>query len=624
MKCSLHELIDLWLKEPNMKQASKDTLKHTRRALKELLESLGFKTLTLKPSEYYSVLNNISLEHFFQAVESRLVVGETVSLQASSGLSAEFWINGICGLYKQSVASKNPQTIKNRSSALSGFASFLIHRPEWSLLRPLDIPLIRPAPHGRSLPRVYPERQREVYGLLQKDWPQHVRDEAEALKQFWSTGGEEAWEELQEQRELLGQPIGNRPKVLQAKPETIDMYFKFLNSYFGWQVHVEKIPEEDLTFKSITNLTLIRKYNRWLRKRGCSHGIVVNLIRVSIIYAKMKNFAKTQRRNWRDIAEILNFQDLQAEFREKFEKEKQESVENKKPLRDVSHHQLQQMQGYLLQLCAPCIQSTSSKTGKSYLKERPKSAILQAKLVYTLCAFETFVPVRQQEVRTTIEGESLLRRLDKEGKLAYILYSKEHKLEGHTGEPHVCVLPRNLVPILDDWAKTFRPLAEQAVENLDNWLEFWGYKPDALQKLQARLEAAHKGVVPKHIKNIPSYIDGLKKRIRSVTQRIKALPQARENLKSHNYLFFTLGGRRPESFGKPLSVSVITGLITRAMAEASRAVLGKVYRITPHVFRYIAALHIRRIKGDVDLLCKVMNHSRQMSDDYGVIEGLLS
>lgn len=613
---TMNDYTDSWLQSPSMRKAGKSNSKHLKRALKELLELLGFSTLALKPREFYEFLNHLTLEQFFEAVRARLLAEEAAQRQAASGLNAKFWIDGICELHKQVVASKKSQTTKNPKIALIKFISFLVRQPGWQLLCPFDVPEVRSHSCGKALPRVYPDRVYERYGLPRHQWTPKLLNEAAELTKFWLSGGEEVWEELLEAREAANQPLGRKPKMGQAKLETIENLLDYASQYFGWQMQHLQVGKEDLSFHSLTNPVVLRRFRSWQRKRGRSHAIVVNLIKVGIVVAKQENFAKTERRKWEDVSQVLDLQDLQVEFVEKYREEQRKSEKQKKPLRDLSHPQLEQLNVHLLQRCASFMQFTDSKTGKTHKHKRSQCTIVWDRLIYTACSFLVYAPVRQQQIRTAAEGESLLRRLDEEGSLAYVLYSTGHKLERHTNEAHIFWLSRNLTSVLDTWINTYRPMAEQAVESLENWLEFWGHDPDELQRLQARLEAAQRGQCSKEVQDIQSYMKNLAARIHNLTRRIEAFPIAQKNLKAHNHLFFSLGGKRPESFGKPLSSDSMTKLVSAAMAEASRAVFERAYLVTPHVFRYVAALHVRRIKGNINQVCEMMNHSLRTSDDY--------
>lgn len=423
---------DLWLKSSPMKKAGKDNLKHLKRALKELLECLGFSTLVLKPREFYQLLSQLTLDQFFEAVKARLLTDEVRERQVASGVNGEFWIEGICNLYDRSIAAKNSETTKNPKIALRKFLSFLVQQSEWQLLCPLDVPEIRPRSHGKALPRVYPERVHERYGLSRQEWTPKLRDELAILTKFWLDGGEEAWEELLEAREVANLPLGRKPKVERSQLETIEKMIPHASLYFGWQMTYLQISKEDLSFKSLTNPAILRQYRGWQRKRDRSHAMVLNLIKIGLVVAKQENFAITERRNWEDIREILDLRDLQAEFVEKYSAEQKKSEEQKKPLREATHFQLEEISAYLLQRCASFTECTDSSTEKTYKYRRPESAIIWDRLIYTVCTVMFFAPVRQQQIRTAAEGESLLRRLDGNGSLAYVLYSRKHKLERYT------------------------------------------------------------------------------------------------------------------------------------------------------------------------------------------------
>ncbi|HEY9662629.1 MAG TPA: tyrosine-type recombinase/integrase, partial [Allocoleopsis sp.] len=202
-----------------------------------------------------------------------------------------------------------------------------------------------------------------------------------------------------------------------------------------------------------------------------------------------------------------------------------------------------------------------------------------------------------------------------DGKAVYIAQNIHHKNAKCRDDTREYQLPEILTPALDTWIQKYRPLAIQAVQSLDTWLRFAGYKPDELENLKQRIANAQQGIVPPRIKDVRTYVRNLQRRISSVESRITAWPTAKMNIES-NHLFFCTGSNHPTSFGKPLSSGSVYMIVKRAVAEASLALFQREYWLGPHSFRHIAAAHVRRHGGDKTTLALLMGHDEDMGDKY--------
>lgn len=118
------------------------------------------------------------------------------------------------------------------------------------------------------------------------------------------------------------------------------------------------------------------------------------------------------------------------------------------------------------------------------------------------------------------------------------------------------------------------------------------------------------------VADLQEYISELERKIHKVQRRIAAYPQAKQNFERYDTVFFSLGRSFPESFGKPLSGSSMHNLVVGAVSRASLVLLGKEYRLNPHGFRHIAALHVRSNNGNKEALASVMGQAVQMGDQY--------
>jgi hypothetical protein len=612
-----------WLQSPEMQKASTHVLKHVKRGLKDLLGNLGFPTTigvsAMKPSEFDAFLRQLSLKQFFEAVKEQLSLNQSTESQTPDKLTKKIWLDGALKIYDQVVRNKNAETIKNPRSAIKRFCEYIIDLPDWRYLYSDEVPEVCLVSSRAKLPCVYPGRKTEKYGLPYYEWTQKLNDELETLKEFWTKGGESAWNQLYNERYIKGGSVGSRPKVTKISLATFESQMNHVCLFFGWAIKYEGLLLENLSFSFLTDLLLLRKFKTWQIDRGRSHAVAYSVASVGIAVAKYKNFAQTQRRNWSDIDIVLRLRDLRAEFEEKYKDEKKEARKQKRSSRNITHRQLEEILPYLLEQCA-AYTGYVTKTGSIRKRgKRSQYSVVQARLVYTLVSILVYLPVRQQEIRRLEEGLTLLFWLDEAREGVYTIHSIDHKLKIHTGEAHTCHLPRNLTPIIDEWLQVYRPIATSAVESLDNWLAFFGHEPGKLQQLQAKLESAQQGNIPERIKDIQKYILNLKSGIDSIQRRIDAFPIARANVAKHNSLFFCLGKNCSENFGEPLATQNLYSLVTIAIATATQEKLGKVYRVTPHVFRYVAAIHIQRIKGDRNRVSKVMNHSLLMFDQYSEV-----
>jgi polyhydroxyalkanoate synthesis regulator phasin len=609
MKVISHK-INNWLASSNEQKNKKINEKHLKRALKELLDKLGFQTLALKPAEYYEFLGRLTLEEFYQKIKTYLASSNNSALSPLSEKETTFWVSQICKIHADAVAHKNPETTKNPIAVFRRFIKFLIEEPEWQQFQPTGVPEIRPRSHGKSLSKVYIERKYELYGFPIKEWSVELKQELQELKDFWMSGGESYWEELQEERLAAEEPLGVQPKVESISSDSFCRKHQILSLYFGFLVSFEQISKNQLTLNLTTNVSLIRKFARWQCKRKRSHAQSIHLAQIGIAVAKKKNFNKTRRRNWEDIEEVLNLRDLNASFNEKYQKENKESKRRKLPYRKLNYSELEQCSNYLLKRCAAHNAYFDPNTKRRYKQERSQSAICWDWQIYTIVSVFTYAPLRQQQVRKAVEGETLLCRLDQKQQLRYVVYSPEHKLKKHTGEAHTCMLPRKLTPILDNWVKIYRPKIVEAVQSIENWLRFWGYDFDELQNLQIRLKTIQQDQESQKL------AQNLTRRIQRLERRIAAFPIAKANLENNNCLFFSFGGHHPETFGKPFSTTSLARLVNRAIAEAARALFDKEVLISPHVFRYIASLHVKQNNGDIEKLKHAQNHSSEMLEEY--------
>jgi hypothetical protein len=125
--------------------------------------------------------------------------------------------------------------------------------------------------------------------------------------------------------------------------------------------------------------------------------------------------------------------------------------------------------------------------------------------------------------------------------------------------------------------------------------------------------------VSEHVtKSLEQYIEQENIRLQGAKNRIAAWPSAKANLEEHNYLFFLLGKRKPESFGKPHYVASVWRLVNRAIARGTKTLFGEERWTNPHALRHIAEAHIRQSgKSHIkEAFGTLIGHSKEMGDEY--------
>jgi integrase len=228
-----------------------------------------------------------------------------------------------------------------------------------------------------------------------------------------------------------------------------------------------------------------------------------------------------------------------------------------------------------------------------------------------------YIPVRQQEIRQYELGKTLFRKLDAKGRPYYEVVITEHKNKAKTGKNRKYKLPSILTADLDAWINVWRPKAVEAVQSLPAWLKFKGFKPERLEILQQRLDAAKRGEFERKVNNPQKYIENLERRILCIRSIIAAWETARTNVTNNNSLFFSFrSGNYLNIFGQPLSVESVWSLVITAISKATLALFGEARWTNPHALRHIAAKHVRLLKKDTKGMAAAMGHSEEQGDKY--------
>ncbi|HEY9630499.1 MAG TPA: hypothetical protein V6C84_24655 [Coleofasciculaceae cyanobacterium] len=629
-KMTIESTIELWVAEQQQKKGDPNAPKNLRTALKRyVFEELGYETRTITPADFSQFCCKLTVEEIakkLKALQSTIPESpQEPTPQNLAGLLLVFFDRSFQAAVEAGKTSA--RTGSNYRSALGKFVQYLEVQSFWQLLCPSNLPEIRPKPtKNRQKPsRNLPADERpSPYVLRQDQLSARQRQQLEIFEKFWTTGGAENQRQRLLNRSRSGQPRGQSPKVECISADTYKCRIQIIFAFWGFLLHILGWPLSRLSLELLIDASLITEYNEWMiTVRQSTHANAIQLIGIAIAFCKLQNFDAVQRRNWSDIDIIEDLRALRSEFNEKYKKEHQQSTILQWESKKLKHSELQQICRYLYECCAPFGGTTQKSTENRINRinrikgaRRSKSAQVWAWQVYLIVSIFTYVPVRQQEVRQYGEGKTIFKETTKQGQTVYVARNIKHKLQRHTGKPRAYCLPSILHQDLELWLKTYRPLAQQATESLDNWLDFVGYKPDALARLQQRLTEAKQDQLLEHIEVSSHYVENLEAKIRSIQSRCAAWQTAKENFERYDSLLFSQGKSNPKSFGNPLSRGSIWSMVSGAVAEASKALFGEERRLNPHKFRHVAAYHVRLINGNKNGLSLLMNHSEGMGDEY--------
>ncbi len=525
----------------------------------------------------------------------------------------------------------------NYSSALGRFLAWMRSQTWYLELFPQPLPSKTPVyvrVNGRK-PPTCTQNERE-YRLREDELPNHILKQLDAWKRFWlkspssvreshqsPTPLSETSQLSQEQRRLLREERRNqaassghgfeKPRVSQISFSTLRRYTSNFCRFWGWCIHFEGYDLSELRLELVTDPIFLQDYADWLiSKRGCSYSEAAKLVQAAISVAKWLTFEQSYRRDWSDIRLVVRLQSLRAGYTSSYKEQKPQLDEQKWLNREITHSQARCVVQYLYSCCAKL-----SNSGN----KRRLSAIVEAWQVYLMIKILVYVPVRQEEIRKLQVGSTLIKVKDSQGIERYAVRIKEHKNFNKTGKPRYYPLPSVLTQDLDTWLNIIRPIAIEAPQTLESWLSFWGRKESEVEQLQQHLEQAENGSMSDPVKNQENYIAQLNKKLNGLKRRIAYWEQAAANASVCDHVFFSLGGNRPSSFAKPYDddhLSCITGLVSRAMGRATKALFGQECFLNPHGFRNIGSKHLRKCgKGEYkDAFSALAGHSVEIDDDY--------
>jgi len=607
------------VQDPNLQR-------YLRIALKlYVLEALGFKTRDMKPNEFANFCGKLTVQKMMKQLEKFVEKNSNSSQEENSETSLpspkenlkacilnafdqQFEVAVGLGLVKQS-------TKHNYRSAVGRFGEYLPQQTWWKEVFPPQMPEFIPQCPKPVKKETRP--QGENYRLLLEEFSPHLVKQLEEYKEFRLTGGKKVkMEDSWKNRELSIKPF-QRPKMMKTNETNVKRELNDISRFLGWYVRISGHHNKKIELELIMNIEILHEYIIWLtEERRCFHSSGLQILKVAIAVTKFFNYNTSKRRNWSDIDLIMKLQSFQSCCREEYIKEKKESLESKWEKKELTHPEARKILQYLRDCCAENSSKASHIPGKRIKgKKRSTSAIVWSWQVYLIVKTFVFLPVRQQEVRQLKFGETLFRKIDKKGHPYYETKITEHKNKSKTGKTRKYKLSGILVTELDAWINIWRPKAVEAVQTLENWLKFANYEIRDVERLQQCIEMAKQGYTHRNVKNIQKYIERLETELLGLKNRIEAWPSAKANLED-NSLFFMIGKKYPQSFGKPLSTREVHSLVTISVSKATTALFGEPRWTNPHAFRHIAAKHVRKNNGDTKKLAGLMGHSEAQGDEY--------
>ncbi len=592
---SLNSALDLWRNSHEAQNVSANFEKYLSIALRNYVIPV-IDEVNLKTTDFATYCDELTVDRLKDSVT---IFEEQFALAVEQGLISK-------------------STGKNYRSALNRFMQWLEKQPWWQGLFPDQV--VRVAPAYEKLPPM-PKKKKEgnleKISLNKNDLPALLSEELEAFEEFRLTGGQNIYRTVSKRRGNRDRGEARRPKLDPIRPSTYkndqDNIFYFL----GW--YAQEYPGSELHLELLTEIGLLDDFVYWaIENRGVSHSTGVNTAKTAIAIAKWLNYEKTARRNWSDIEIIVDLKGLRNEYAEEYKEEKIKSDSQKQEQKEITHKEAREVVKYLRTLCAPRQSAVNKKTGeRSYSQKRKPSAVARTWQTYLLVKILVFCPVRQEEIRQWALGKTLFRYEDEEGNPYYIVLLPPELNKNK--EDRYYRLPSILTQDLDLWIYKWLPQIQEAVETLEGWMSFWGYVPDKVERFHQRIKDAEQGVLGKMVKRTPEeYIQEQKRLLKGVERRIEAWTIAKENLSSHNLVFFPFGKHVTEAFGQPFDITTFGIIVRRAIARGTYALSGEAKWINPHAFRNIAEKHIRKSgKSDIaEAFGTLIGHSKKMGDEY--------
>ena len=470
-------------------------------------------------------------------------------------------------------------------------------------------PINQPMPRYRGVTRLKTGRGRKAPYMCKEDQlPEQVAAEIARFKEFWIKLGREAKRNRRGEKEIR---LSTYQKVK----------LRAILCFFGWLTRCKGYDVESLTLSLMLDLTLVEGYIDWMvDERNCGSCAGTTICQTAISIAKFLSSADSQlvvsgkrrRRNWSDVAIIEDLRDIDHECQNDYRKEKKLTEVEKWAKKEISHQQAREVVQCLRQYLTNCYHNK---------RNRSLSAIWWDWLRYLAVKLLTYGPVRQQELRDLEWDKTIFRRKDAQGKVFYeVKYAPDcHKVGSKTYEARNYKLPDILTADLDTWFEYWKPLLEEALNDNEKWLDFWGRDKEQAARLKVSLANAKQGKACKNVKKpVEEYVQYLEKKTAALQRRINSREIAQQNFTSHQRIFILCGSRQyPESFGLPMDEQNFWSMVTNAVAFATQALTDNPKRTNPHSFRHIGDKHVRQMKdGNPKAFDIFIGHSEMQGDRY--------
>lgn len=625
-----------WQTSPEIQKSDPNLLRYCRTCFKDYAgHPLGYPTSSMKTKEFQQFCDSTSVAEVIKKgiklYEKESKVSDEKETAPTPPLTQSELLEFFCQIVNRELdaaVTAGQITSGTANNYRSSFRRYWKWQFEQSWVRELlaerlrarQIPEFMPR-HPGADKRVSTRSREEIsYAVRQDDLPACAINQISEYKDFRLTGGKLAKKKLRTKLEQLGDNRRILPEIGKIQLSTFENEEQIILMFYGYCLKEQRYELSQLEFDLLLKWELLEDYVDWLvDERGCTYSSGVNLIKVATAVAKYLNFEETKRSDYLDVQIILDLKDLARQYQKEYQQNKKKSDKKKWRFKELTYPQLFEVVDYLLSCCAPNLSkvSQSNQSPGKLIKgdKRSLEAVVQARQIHLLVKILVLAPWRQSEIRQWALGKTLFRRDDGSGQSFYDVILEKHKLSEQNGDL-ARKLPTELTADLDDWINQWRQEVVKAVQTLEGWLEFAGYKLEDVEKLQQRLEAAKLGQSKRRVKNQQKYIKRLEAKLRALQHRIAAWETAKANMDANDTLFFSFSSSSLESFGKPVTMQGLYSIVTTALAKATLHLFGESKRLNPHGFRHIAIKHCLEIHGDREALAVYMNHSRQTQDKY--------
>jgi hypothetical protein len=594
---TLSTVLDLWRESKKTQKNYINQEKYLELALRlYVLPKINPQLKPIPKSDFYTYCNSLTVE----CLKDALTI-----------FDSEFQI-----AVEQGITAKS--TGKNYRAALKQFSLWLEQQPWWQVVSSISVAKVTPKREKLTPMPKKKKKDSSYYSLNKNDMPNSVRQELKDFQEFRLKGGLNLPRTLH-QSNLEERSFVRRPKIDSVKPSVIQKEEVMILCFLGW--YTKTFPNDKLELSLLIDINLLDDFIYWtVDHRGIGYSMDINTINVSISIAKWLNYNQAKRRNWSDIPVIIQLKNIRNEYTREYQKDKKISNIQKWEKKELSHEQARELVDYLKTLCAERTPLKDSvKGGHNQTSKRNLSAICRAWQTYLLIKILVYCPIRQEEIRNWVFDKTLFRRVDKQGQPYYIVKLSEHKLD-RIGKHRHYPLPSILTEDLDIWLFTQRPMIENHLQTIEEWMNFWGYPSNIIERYQLKIENAKKGIFDPRVKirSAEVYIKEQEKRIKGVQCRLSYLSLAKKNFETYNCVFFSFGKEDVRAFGQPFSITVFWEIIRRATAIATHALYGEAKWVNPHAFRHIGEKHLRLLgKAHLaDAFGALIGHSKEMGDEY--------